>query len=494
MGERMDTVLRLPAFRLLLAAGLGFLLLAGCGHGPEKTAVPVQAPPVEPPREPGCRGCHELHLDPPHDLACTECHGGDNTAHGQQAAHAGLIAKPAHPDRMAASCGRCHPGQVQAAAASAHFTLAGEVNTVRRAFGAIEPLASATRIPEHQEAASPLALADDMLRRRCLRCHVYSSGDTYPETRRGTGCAACHLEYEGGGMRGHAMVKSPADSQCLHCHYGNFVGADYHGRFEHDFGVEYRTPYRGEGESPRPYGVEFHQLVPDIHQRAGMACIDCHSGAELMGLHGGAGKKAVTVSCSSCHDRKQGGKPMDGLRQEAGRLILTTRRTGKQLVVPQLTHPAHRQYGKTVHCTVCHSQWSVSDQPTHLLRLDRPDFDRWCELTVQGSFEVEQNLGSGEASMADGFSGEIRPGLWLMGYGLRRWEQPLVGHGEDGMLRLHRPILDLHLSMVDQQGAVRFDNIGPRREARRFLPYTPHTTGKAGAFYKERLRVNLPER
>ncbi|MFZ5776175.1 MAG: hypothetical protein ACOY3Z_11890 [Thermodesulfobacteriota bacterium] len=471
---------------------LALTVLAGCGQAPEQKAE-ARAVAVAAPSQPGCLGCHPLHLDANHNLACTACHGGDNSASEQQAAHAGLISHPAHPDRMLESCGRCHGQQVRLAAASAHFTLANEVNLVRQAFGASDRLSSPRQIPVPGETDTPLALVDDMLRRRCLRCHVYSSGDAYPETRRGTGCAACHLAYGDGAMQGHGFVKSPPDSQCLHCHYGNFVGADSHGRFEHDFGVEYRTPYRASGDSLRPYGVEFHQLAADVHQKAGMACIDCHSGAELMGGHGGDGKGGRQVSCRSCHARGQG-ESFPGLHEEKGEWLLTARLSGKRLVVPQLRHPAHRRYGGTVHCTVCHGQWSVSDQATHLLRLDRPDFERWSELTVQGSSEVEERLASEEAMMQDGFTGEARQGLWLMGFGLRRWEQPLIGKDEKGMLRLHRPILDLRLSMVDSQGMVRFDNLAPIPAARRFLPYSPHTVGKAGAFYQERLKVTLPAR
>ena len=283
------------------------LAFSGCkeGKAPEKAAV--QETPTRPP---GCQGCHPaVLLDPSHELACTDCHGGNPEGTTQEQAHAGLIAQPAHPDQMQKFCGGCHARQVAQTASSLHFTVKNEVNVVRTAFGAQAPLASIVEIPIPEPIASPLDLADDLLRRRCLRCHVYSSGDGYPETMHGTGCAACHLAYGNGKMTSHAFSKSPADSQCLHCHYGNFVGADYHGRFEHDFNLEYRTPYRTDGTETRPYGVEFHQLTPDIHQQKGMACIDCHSGAELMGNHAGATRKGRAVTCLSCHGWRKGSAP-----------------------------------------------------------------------------------------------------------------------------------------------------------------------------------------
>jgi hypothetical protein len=479
---------------ILLLLCLLALAFSGCREGktPEKQAV--QEAPA---RTPGCLGCHPtVRLDPDHDLACTDCHGGTPEGATLEQAHAGLISQPAHPDRMQQACGTCHARLVADAAASLHFTAKNEINAVRTGFGAQAPLASLTEIPVHDSIASPLDLADDLLRRRCLRCHVYNSGGGYPETVRGTGCAACHLAYGNGRMTGHAFVKSPPDSQCLHCHYGNFVGGDYYGRFEHDFNQEYRTPYRTDATQCRPYGVEFHQLAPDIHQQKGMACIDCHSGAELMGTHTATVKKEKTLTCLTCHGWRKGlPLPLDNLRVEADRLVLTTRLSGKKLVVVQPAHPAHKQYEKKAHCTVCHSQWSFNDQGTHLLRTEHPEHPAWSRLAVQGCPEVEEQLDSstGQApSQRDKITGLPSPGLWLKGYELRRWESPLVGVGPDGRLRIFRPILDLHLSMTDADNTVIFDNVGVEPKHRRYLPYTPHTVGKAGAFFSERLKPNLP--
>ncbi|MBU3937146.1 MAG: hypothetical protein KKD53_06415 [Proteobacteria bacterium] len=482
---------------ILLFLCLLLLSIPGCkeGKAPEKSAVQETA--TQTVLQPGCQGCHPLvRLDINHDFTCTDCHGGNKEGATQDQAHAGLIAQPAHPDQMQKGCGVCHGSQVASAAASPHFTLYNEVNTVRTAFGAQPPLATLREIPTHEAIISPLDLVDDLLRRRCLNCHVYNSGDGYPETKRGTGCAACHLAYTNGKMTSHGFSKSPPDSQCLHCHYGNFVGADYHGRFEHDFNLEYRTPYRTDNTETRPYGVEFHQLTPDIHQQKGMACIDCHSGTELMGKHRASSGKEKAVTCLSCHGWHKGlPVPMDNLHIEAEHLVLTTRLSGKRLVVPQPVHPAHKQYEKKVHCTVCHSQWTFNDQSTHLLRTEHPVHPAWSRLVVQGSREVEEQLDNPTAEgpfLRDKITGKPTPGLWLKGYALRRWENPLVGVGSDGRLHIFRPILDLHLSMVDTNKKVIFDNLSVEPAHRRYLPYTPHTVGKAGAFYTERLKPNLP--
>jgi len=475
---------------------LCLLVLAplGCKEDKAPERLAVQKTPA---RLPGCQGCHpEVRLDPNHNLACTGCHEGNPEGATKKQAHAGLISHPAHPEQMQKFCGTCHARQVAETASSIHFTLKKKINAIRDAFGATLPLGSLTEIPKHEPIASPLDLVDDLLRRRCLLCHAYSPGDGYPETVRGTGCASCHLAYGNGKMTSHAFNKSPADRQCLHCHYGNFVGADYYGRFEHDFNLEYRTPYRTDTTETRPYGVEFHQLAPDIHQKAGMACIDCHSGAELMGGHTAATGTTPAITCLSCHGWRKGlPLPLSNLQVETNRLVLTTRLTGKKLVVPQPVHPAHKQFEKKADCTVCHSQWTYNDQGTYLLLTDHPEHPAWSKLGVQGSNEVEKQLDNPPAkgpSLRDKLTGEQAPGLWIKGYELRRWENPLVGIGPDGMLHIFRPILDLHLSMVDANKKVIFDNLGVEPKQRRYLPYTPHTVGKAGAFYNERLKPNIP--
>jgi len=430
-----------------------------------------------------CLQCHAVELDEAHLFACSDCHEGDGTADDQEKAHAGLVARPAHPDRMDRYCGPCHR-QTHDLKKSRHFTLAGEVNLVRSALGSTERIAEPTEIPDAVNASTLQALGDDMLRRRCLRCHLYSNGDRYPETVRGTGCAACHLAYSKGKLVSHRFVARPRDEECLHCHYANFVGADYYGRFEHDYNWEYRTPFQPEGFSLRPYGVEYHQLVPDVHQQAGMACIDCHGGAQLMGTKGGGKEDKGSVACTDCH------------RQKGEEVKVRTRRGGQDLTAPGLKNPAHERYGGKVGCAVCHAQWSFFDDGTHLLRLDVMDYSPWGDLTVQSSHEVELQLdedlyGSGgfdKPFMQDKFSGDNRLGLWLKGFGQRRWERQVTCTDDRGRLQVCRPELDLYLSYVNADEQTIFDSVPAPLGGKRLLPYVPHTTGKAGMYYLRKLQ------
>ncbi|MCF6187228.1 MAG: hypothetical protein L3J49_07105 [Desulfobulbaceae bacterium] len=474
------------------------ILFNGCRE--EQAQSPVQTETPKPPevvRKPGCVNCHtDIVIDDQHAFACTDCHHGNNAVSDKPEAHLNLVARPASPEYMAITCGKCHPTQVQNCADSLHFTLKNAVNLTRAHFGAETTIQSLTQIPQSGEDTE-LALVDDMLRRRCLRCHVYSSGDDYSYITRGTGCSTCHLQFSGGRLKNHAFIKSPGDAQCISCHYANHVGSDYYGQYEHDFNWEYRTPYTTSEPFVRPYGVEVHDLVPDIHQQKGLVCIDCHSGDSLKNT-------TRKITCATCHGWKPGlPKPAEKNLTVIDDALVLTDRSGQAHVISPMLHPAHAKYGREVACLVCHGQWSFNDAPTYLLRNASDDFDAMERLTVQSSSWVEtlleHNLNSDEEEidpvMADGITGRTRPGVWYLGYGQRRWEDMIIDRDTDGIIKVFRPILDLHLSAVDENESLLFDNLTGKGSG--LLPYTPHTTGPAGLFYLNRfqhlLKKTTPE-
>ncbi|MCI5151420.1 MAG: hypothetical protein D3916_18930, partial [Candidatus Electrothrix sp. MAN1_4] len=194
-------------------------------------AQPVRKTLILPPA-PGCQSCHdEIQLDSNHDFACIDCHQGNNTTKDKKRAHQGLISQAASPTIMKKTCGKCHIEQLDRCGQSGHFTMSNAVNQVREHFG-LSPLKSLTDIPESKGLPQTKEeLVNDLLRRQCLRCHVYSKGDNYASVRRGKGCAACHMQYidgkltdkkEGRGAH-HAFIR-PTKQQCLSCHYANHVG------------------------------------------------------------------------------------------------------------------------------------------------------------------------------------------------------------------------------------------------------------------------------
>lgn len=488
---RSDFIILIPVF---------FCLLFGC-RGQEQEPAPVSVPdtvqvPVPEKIIPlGCQGCHAtVVLDKNHNITCTDCHQGNSDTNKKEVAHQGLIAAPAHPDQMSATCGQCHSDQLENCKESSHLTLRNEVNQIRTHFGIEQSLNGLTEIPESQAdpPQNKEQLVNDLMRRRCLRCHLYTAGDHYPYVRRGVGCAACHLHYSGGKLESHSFIL-PKEYQCLSCHYGSHVGADFVGSYEHDYNWEYRTPYLPQTPFERPYGVEQHQLVPDIHKQRGLTCVDCHQKEELSG-------QQERVKCTHCHllDEQSPENIPDNEEadndERAEQDILLLSKDGKVRTIPTLKHPAHAKYKGRVTCQVCHAQWSFNDQTTHLMLSYSDDVDPWEWLTVQSSAWVEyfldHNLYSDEdeldPSMRDSISGEMKPGIWYLGFGQRRWEDIPIRRDKDGIIKVFRPILDLYISAIDEDEAPLFDNLSGNNSG--LLPYAPHTTGHAGLFYENRFR------
>ena len=382
-----------------------------------------------------------------------------------------------------------------------HFTLAS-YQRLRSRYGG-QPVSGIDQIPIYTQPKTAAELADDLLRRRCLRCHLFYAGEDYAATRHGLGCAACHTRRQDGKMASHQFT-APSDERCLACHYGNRVGADYYGLFEHDLPPDYATPF--PPAPPPTFGIESHRLIPDIHQQRGLICIDCHRGGELMATGGATTGSMATndtkASCAACHDLKRLPAHLPaGVSKKDGNFIFTGH-DGTIHPLPTLTHPAHERYGKTVSCQVCHAQWAFGDDGVHVgldaIRIDHDDLENWYPLMRQGVAEVDRFMrdvlvsekAPGPPMMTDPFTGEKRPGLWLLAYGQRRWENIRAGL-IDGKLTVLRPMAAMSLSWVDANENIRFDNIQLDKDDKNLTPYTPHTTGPAGLFWQNRLSANL---
>lgn len=414
----------------------------------------------------GCLACHKVDIDPPHDIGCTTCHKGNEAAKTINGAHQGLIARPSGPGRMAEACGRCHKDNVASAEASSHFTLRDEIGTLWGAFFPEDRTPSIKDLANMGPPGTERGIVADLLRRRCLLCHVYYEGDDYAGVRRGTGCAACHLPIKARaclkGRIDHRFKRQVSDENCLACHYGNFVGWDYHGRFEKDFEEDFRAPLVKGRHIPRPYGVEWHDMAQDIHRQYGMACTACHiKGPCQKGIPGKEGE-TETISCIECHNTGGGGKgaPMD----------------------PAIIGHREGDLGR-VSCDACHALWGFYDKGRSLVLQESPIFDDWTYLAVQGSSEIEKAVtdhNSGKAdtiTMIDKFTGQARLGLWFQVFSERRWWPVVLGEDRDGRLRVMRPLLDISISYVNARGDAVFDNLRPKGQL--LVPYAPHTIGRA---------------
>ncbi|MGQ9813523.1 MAG: cytochrome c3 family protein, partial [Dissulfurimicrobium sp.] len=398
----------------------------------------------------GCLACHRLEIDRPHDIGCTACHKGNEGAKTIKGAHQGLIARPSGPGHMAEVCGRCHKKEVSSAMASRHFTLTGEVGALWSAFFPEDQTPSIKDLSNIGPLGTERGIVADLLRRRCLLCHVYYEGDNYSGVRRGTGCAACHLPIKASacmnGRTDHRFKRIVKDENCLACHYGNFVGWDYYGRFEKDFEEDFRAPLVKGRHISRPYGVEWHDMTPDVHRQYGMSCASCHIKGPCEGDDPGDGDKIRTISCIECHNAGGGkGTPMD------------------QTIIGHRKEDIGR-----VSCDACHALWGFYDNGRSLVLQESPIFDDWIYLAVQGSSEIEKAVldhNSGKAdriTMTDKFTGEARLGLWFQVFSERRWWPVMLGEDRNGVLRVMRPIFDISISYVNAHGDVVFDNLRPK--------------------------------
>ena len=471
-----NIIKRFTSVRGVLILLVTIVLLAACK---DVSPIGMKSPKT-------CQSCHAMTLDENHDLACRVCHGGVSPAADGQAAHQRMTAGPAAPGSWAQSCGGCHEKEVGAIQRSVHFRLDG-YQRLRARYGG-KTVSGIDHIPIYTSPKNTAELADDLMRRRCLRCHLFYVGEDYSASKHGLGCAACHLRWQNGEMASHQFA-APGDKQCLACHYGNRVGADYYGLFECDLPPEYAMPFAPV--TPPPFGVESRRLIPDIHQRRGLICIDCHRGGELMATDGGK------ASCAACHDPARLAIHLPvGVSKKDGAFVFIAC-DGKAHSLPTLRHPAHERYGKTVSCQVCHAQWAFDDEGIHAIRIDHDDLEEWRPLMRQGVAELDRLLqdvfisgeNPGPPLMADPFIGERRPGLWLLAYGQRRWENIRVER-IDGKLTVVRPMVDMFLSWSDVDGETLFDNVPLKEDDNGLIPYTPHTTGAAGIFWHDRLRLS----
>lgn len=222
-----------------------------------------------------CGVCHVTALQGVHaGLSCPSCHGeGGDLADPAAASHGGL------------GCVACH-GAYAGFFASPMVTRAAEKAFIGRSYGRVDPAFE---------------------EKNCQSCHIKS-------------CLDCH------GGDGHAVARP--QGECLSCHSGYSIGADYYGMAPREDHQRYQ---RGAA-----IGGEYYlKMSVDVHAEALMECGDCHSMASLS-----AGRKSSKV-CTDCH------RP----------------------------DPAVLEHGIASHlekleCQACHAAWAAQEYGTFYLRLN----------------------------------------------------------------------------------------------------------------------------
>ena len=274
----------------------------------------------------------------------------------------------------------------------------------------------------------------------CARCHLWSRGKGYrgatgaEGTYRADGCAACHMPYANDGLSqsadtaidhnepghpiSHILTRQVPTEQCLHCHHrGARIGLSFTGRAQ----MPPRLPSGPgvTGTTDEKFNGNYHYAVsdtnpPDVHHEAGLACIDCHVKAGIMGDGNiwGHMDQATKIECRSCHGLPSQAPTLtdnDGavlnnmsVDQGTGDVILTSKIDGQPHVTPVLMEFLDSQspsYNATaaaamnhVHlkddggleCYACHSSWVPNCYGCHFQRDER----FMGQNLVTGNYEV----------------------------------------------------------------------------------------------------------
>jgi hypothetical protein len=332
------------------------------------------------------------------------------------------------------TCGACHPGEVARVKKSLHATTAGHLCDGLYENGLLERrgsryavfaqtdddagqsghgLAKLEDIARLRVPREPRGLGDhfaDLPRKACMQCHLWSEGVAVTGRLgqdglyRGGGCSACHVPYaqdgrsrsadaradrlEPGHPVRHAMTAAPPAGTCFSCHVGDAsVGNGFRGLAQlypqQPAGPD--IPNTTDELIAGQFFVRDPVLTPpDLHHAAGMDCIDCHSGRDVMGdgqMYGQM-EHAVEIECTSCHGtfdaastlRTSRDRPVTNLGRRGDLVVLTGRVDGTARRVKQardVLDPDHPDWNPRaaaamtpehagLECYACHAGWSTN--------------------------------------------------------------------------------------------------------------------------------------
>jgi len=351
------------------------------------------------------------------------------------------------------------------------------VQVTRRVFGQ-----QASTADKHTLQSLMHTPADSLLRKLCASCHLGQQKTRHrlDVTRdRGGGCLACHLnDYPGDAHP--ALSARVEDGRCFGCHSrSSRISLSYAGLAE-------VTETFGNRSRDRLARLADGRLVEhrpaDIHHRAGMSCIDCHTGAGLMGYtsKGARQDQSVDIACSDCHANRnprvrladwpakyrwmlkripflatedqeflttENGTPLWNIEVRANRLTLHLKLRDITRPIPVYHPPNHEWQSKyqRLTCNACHAQWAPQCYECHL-RFS-PDDQQWDH--------VERKL---------------TPGHWSQHLGKVRNELPLLGVTAQGNITTFVPGMIMTVDHPDWEKP---------RFRRLFGSLSPHTTGRS---------------
>lgn len=423
--------------------------------------------------------------------------GGSSPGAGGSGCHSSVV------DRVALSLhthagGELAPPRFRAMAQSDRRAMVAAIDAGQDPGGELCALTGLSRLDPQPinpvVGASFAQVQDHYLVKTCARCHLSDFGrNEHRGEYRSSGCSACHVPYADDGLGvgadpwmdpmqiprpvTHTLRKTPSDTQCAHCHnQGARIGLAYRGLRE--AGADDPT---GTTAHPRTlYGLgkdgiiideddsnDWDETPPDVHFEAGMACVDCHGGADVHGTGGLESSATCTpgLSCTDCHgDARAAAKALSNwpALEASDDGVAIVLRDGRTLAVPQVINavtdghasfnPAAQQamgvredgtsHLDNVECATCHSGWLSSCYGCHV-EVDLAGEGRSLTtgaLSGGAVLEVKDRIALHDLVLVAGPSGKLAPSMptrLVMSLNSFDTASPITDHprrfmGEDG--------------------------------------------------------------
>ncbi|MFH0844540.1 MAG: hypothetical protein V1930_03620 [Pseudomonadota bacterium] len=457
----------------------------------------------------GCIHCHNKvsDPDPSHPISafgCHLCHLGNPYSLLKERAHFHSVKNPGDLRVVDRTCGRidCHFQIASRVKRSIMATNRGMLKTIQKQWLNVER--SSVDVEMLLSDNPPDNLAIEHYRKMCGGCHLWKKRGDFPGEKglRGGGCTDCHIidDHENKSKNNfeafsHTRITTRIPSEnCVKCHNRSArIGLSYFGRFESE---GYGTPYDGmDLTSRRLSGNRFYiQLPADVHfSKAGMDCVDCHTGTGLMGdgrIYDQM-EDQTDITCEACHtpefyrgtgndslaarlaflNRKvpdvrgkelgitKKGTPLYNLQRDGEKIFLFRKRDGYPIEMgpsPAIkSHHGMRGHDR-LSCQSCHSSWMPQCYG--------------CHLTV--------NKGKNQR---DWLTGQEWPGLWEERRSYSRFSRPALGLKNDSTVSPFSPC-QVFVSYYEKEGQYR-----PDLSFKIFTmsSFDPHTTQKGSRSCQE---------
>jgi hypothetical protein len=302
----------------------------------------------------GCVDCHdemtgfeESHS--PEIVGCNACHLGNPNTSIKSLAHKDMILIPGNLSDASKTCGvtNCHPGIPERINVSIMNTMSGVISVNRFAFDELAKPEGHFNVFELTQSN-----ADNHNRNLCASCHLGNEKTEWGsinELSRGGGCNACHLNYSNEAIEQLNSYKKTKEKSKKIKDFGNqIILPKIHPQLSlrisnsHCFGCHSRsgriyTNYEGWFETLKNWeevkgnkeyrllmdGRVFQKTKDDVHNKAGMECIDCHISMEIMGdgnLYEHM-EEAAKVQCIDCHSKEVNSTSYDKLDFESKKIV-----------------------------------------------------------------------------------------------------------------------------------------------------------------------------